>query len=103
MYLCIEEAKNKGSWNGKDFTKGFVLNDDKNTQEFKTEVYDFDREKVEPFIERAEACKYYYDRVFKEGKMVARPKFAKGSDCKRCSKCNMRDACYNIGIGRIKI
>lgn len=103
MYLCIEEAKNKGSWNGKDFTKGFVLNDDKNTQEFKTEVYDFDKEKVEPFIERAEACKYYYDRVFKEGKMVARPKFAKGSDCKRCSKCNMRDACYNIGIGRIKI
>lgn len=83
--------------------KGFVLCDDKNTQDFKLEVYDFDKEKVEPFIERAEVVKEAYDRVFNEGKMIKRPKFAKDINCKKCSKCAMRDACYNVGMGRVKI
>lgn len=83
--------------------KGFVLCDDKNTQDFKLEVYDFDKEKVEPFIERAEVVKEAYDRVFKDGKMIKRPKFAKDINCKKCSKCAMRDACYNVGMGRVKI
>lgn len=83
--------------------KGFVLCDDKNTQDFKLEVYDFDKEKVEPFIERAEVVKEAYDRVFDEGKMIKRPKFAKDINCKKCSKCAMRDACYNVGMGRVKI
>lgn len=83
--------------------KGFVLCDDKNTQDFKLEVYDFDKEKVEPFIERAEVVKEAYDRVFNDGKMIKRPKFAKYINCKKCSKCAMRDACYNVGMGRVKI
>ena len=83
--------------------KGFVLCDDKNTQDFKLEVYDFDKEKVEPFIERAEVVKEAYDRVFDEGKMIKRPKFAKDINCKKCSKCAMRDACYDVGMGKVKI
>jgi hypothetical protein len=87
----------------KGIKKGFVLSEDKNTQDFKVEVYDFDSELVAPFQDRAEQITYYYDRVIKEHKMVSRPKDCKSPDCKRCSKCAMRDACWNIGKGRVRI
>ena len=83
--------------------KGFVLCDDKNTQNFKLEVYDYDHHIVAPFVERAEEIKYRYKKVFTEHKMVSRPKDAKSPDCKRCTKCAMKDACWNIGMGKIKI
>ncbi|MDD4804572.1 MAG: hypothetical protein PHN69_05300 [Candidatus Pacebacteria bacterium] len=83
--------------------KGFVLCEDKNTQDTKLEVYDYDSMAVATFIERAEAIKYHYKRVHSEGKMVKRPSDAKSSDCKRCSKCVMRDACWNIGMGKVPI
>ncbi len=83
--------------------KGFVLCEDKNTQDTKLEVYDYDSMAVATFIERAEAIKYHYKRVHSEGKMVKRPSDAKFSDCKRCSKCVMRDACWNIGMGKVPI
>lgn len=83
--------------------KGFVLSEDKNTQGIKIEVYDYDPDVVQPFIERCEAIKKAYNRVHTEHKMVARPKDAKSSDCKRCHVCPMRDACWNIGQGKIRI
>lgn len=83
--------------------KGFVLCEDKNNQSTKVEVYDYDSMVVAPYIERAEAIKYYYKRAHSEGKMVKRPSDAKSSDCKRCSKCVMRDACWNIGMGKVPI
>lgn len=79
--------------------KGFVLSEDKNTQEFKIEVYDFDQSIVDPFIDRAEEIKYYYKRVMTEHKMVKRPTDAKKPDCKRCQSCPMRNACWNINGG----
>lgn len=83
--------------------KGFVLSEDKNTQEFKLEVYDFDQSIVDPFIDRAEEIKYYYKRVMTEHKMVKRPTDAKKPDCKRCQSCPMRNACWNINGGGQKI
>lgn len=83
--------------------KGFVLSEDKNTQDFKIEVYDFDLDIVTPFIERAEQIQYYYQRVFEEHKMVKRPKDAKSPDCKKCITCPMKDACWKINGGGIKI
>lgn len=83
--------------------KGFVLSEDKNTQEFKIEVYDFDQSIVDPFIDRAEEIKYYYKRVMTEHKMVKRPTDAKKPDCKRCQSCPMRNACWNINGGGIRI
>lgn len=103
MHLCIKKLKDAGKWNGIDYTKGFVLNDDKNNQDFKIEVYDYDPSLVEPFAGRADSIMYHYDRVFSEHKMVARPADAASPDCKRCKKCFMREACWNIGNGRIKI
>lgn len=103
MHLCIKSEKEKGTWNGKDYTKGFVLSDDKNTQDFKLEVYDYDPSLNAPFIDRAESIIYNYNRVFDEHKMVKRPKDAKEPECKRCKECFMRDACWNIGMGKVKL
>lgn len=83
--------------------KGFVLSEDKNTQEFKLEVYDFDQSIVDQFIDRAEEIKYYYKRVMTEHKMVKRPADAKKPDCKRCQSCPMRNACWNINGGGKRI
>lgn len=83
--------------------KGFVLSEDKNTQDFKLEVYDYDPLKVAVFIERAEAIKYYYRRAINEGKMAKRPDDAKSSNCKRCVKCPMRLSCWNLPGGKVKI
>lgn len=101
MALSIAREKQAGTWNGIDYTKGFVLNEDKNTQEFKLEVYEYEPDRVEPFIQRCKDTKAGYKRVHSAGKMVARPEDAKSSDCKRCHDCPMRDACWNIGQGRI--
>lgn len=83
--------------------KGFVLSEDKNTQDFKIEVYDYDPSIVAPFIDRAEAIKYYYNKLMKQHKMVQRPDGAKSSDCKRCKDCPMRLSCWNLEGGKIKI
>lgn len=103
MHLCIKNLKKKGKWNGKDYTKGFVLSEDKNTQDFKVEVYDYDPTLIEPFASRADSIMYYYNRVFEEHKMVVRPKDANSPTCKRCNECFMREACWNIGNGKVKI
>ena len=103
MHLCIKKLKSQGTWNGKDYTKGFVLNEDKNTQDFKLEVYDYEPTLIEPFASRADSIMYHHSKVFEERKMVTRPKDATSSTCKRCSDCFMRDACWNIGMGKIRI
>lgn len=83
--------------------KGFVLSEDKNTQDFRIEVYDYDPQLVAPFISRAEEIMYRYHRAVDDGKMVKRPGEAKSPDCKMCKECAMRDACWNVGMGRVKI
>ena len=103
MHLCIKKAKEAGTWNGKDYTKGFVLSEDKNTQDFKLEVYSYDPILVAPFVERAESIMYHHDRVFEQHKMVARPSDAKSPESRRCSDCFMREACWNIGKGKVRL
>ncbi|MEE1302458.1 MAG: hypothetical protein UHD64_06710, partial [Bacteroidales bacterium] len=67
------------------------------------EVYDYDPTLIEPFASRADSIVYHYERVFEEHKMVARPKDATNHTCKRCAECFMREACWGIGRGKIKI
>lgn len=80
--------------------KGFVLNEDKNTQEFRVEIYDYNPESVTLYLERAEAVKTAYKRVYSHSKMVPRPSNATAPDCKRCKECVMRDACWNMNNGK---
>lgn len=83
--------------------KGFVLSEDKNTQDFKIEVYDYDPVLIEPYAERAESIMFHYNRVFEEHKMVKRPDDANSPICKRCKECFMREACWNTGKGKVRL
>lgn len=103
MHECIKERKRTGNWNGVDYTKGFVLCDDKGAQDFKLFVYDYDSLFVAPYVDRLEAVQYHYQRVTEEGKMVKRCEQCTAYNCKRAEKCPMKDACWNKGIGRIKL
>lgn len=82
---------------------GFVLSEDKNTQDFKIEVYEYDPSIVAPFIERAEEVVYYAERLKESHKMVKRPDDATSPSCKRCDACALKDACWNIGSGRVRL
>ena len=103
MGLLILDEMEAGTWNEVDYTKGFVLNEDKNTQDFKLEVYDYDEELCAPFVERAKEIRRRYNKLVKEHKMVVRPSDATSPDCKRCEDCALRNACWNIGKGKVRI
>ena len=103
MRNCINAAKKKGTWNGKDYKKGFVLCDSKNDQDFKVFVYDYDEGFVAPFVDRLEEIKFHYERYLEEGKMVPRCKQCTSYQCKMAEKCPMKDACWNKGIGRVRL
>lgn len=103
MFLCQEEAKKRGNWNGKDYTKGFVLCDDKGAQDFKTFIYDYEPETVAPFIDRCEEVAYHYNNFKDNGKLVARRKDCNSYTCKCAEGCPMKDACFEKGMGRIKL
>lgn len=83
--------------------KGFVLSEDKNTQETKIEIYDYDVNVVSQFIDRAEEIKFRYKKAMKEHKMVKRPEDATSPDCKRCKQCALVNACWKINGGGILI
>ena len=103
MHECIKEAKSRGTWNGRDYLKGFVLCDDKGGQDFKTYVYEYDPEFVAPYVDRLEQVLFYSERLLSEGKMVPRCKQCNKYECKQAEKCPMKDACWNKGQGRIRL
>lgn len=83
--------------------KGFVLCEDKNTQDFKIFLYDYEPEVVLPFVERMEAIQFYKQRAFEEHRMVKRCDDCKKATCKRAEECAMRDACWNVGMGKVRL
>ena len=58
---------------------------------------------IAPFIERGEQVQYYKDRALNQGKMVKRCEGCNKSTCKKAEECAMRDACYNVGMGRVRL
>lgn len=80
---------------------GFVLVDNKNDQNFKTIMLKHDEDLILPCIERLEAIQEY-KRIFLEDKKPPK-KICESSTCKRAKECNMKDACFNIGMGRLKL
>lgn len=86
---------------------GFVLVEDKNDQSFKIfpEVYGetFTKDDILPYIERLEAVQVYKKQFIEDKEMVGRKKDCNAASCKRALKCNMRDACWKVGMGRVKL
>lgn len=103
MFLCIEEAKKKGKWNGRDYTKGFVLCEDKNTQDFKLFIYDFDKKFVQPYIDRMTDVQIYKKDYLNNGTLPPKCESCTDCHCKKALECNMLNACYNVGFGKVKL
>lgn len=103
MFELIKQAKLKNKWNEKDYLKGFVLCDDKNTQDFKLFIYDYDPEFVLPFIERCDEVKMRYDTFVSENKMPNKHKDCTSYNCKMAESCPLKDACWNRNNGRVRI
>lgn len=81
--------------------KGFVLVDSKDDQEVRCVPVEYDKEKVRPYIERLKKVQVLKKEFLEEHKVPKRK--CESCDCKQASKCSMRDACWNIGQGRIKL
>lgn len=81
--------------------KGFVLMDNKDTQEIKIVPVIYSKEKVRPFVDRLKEIQLMKKDFVNHGVLPERK--CKNCDCKRAAKCNMRDACWNIGKGRVKL
>lgn len=88
-------------YTGKKYRKGIVLVDSKDDQEIKTVVVEYDKEKNEQYISRLEAIQEM-KKDFIENKKVPK-RICNNPDCKRAIECNMRDCCFNIGIGRKRL
>lgn len=83
--------------------KGFVLCEDKNTQEIKVFPYKYNQSEIQDVIVRLERIQQYKEEFISKRKMVSRCNDCDSSLCKRAVSCPMRDSCYNIGMGRVRI
>lgn len=81
--------------------QGFVLAENKNSQDVKIFYERYDPEVVMPFIARLNSIQEMKQAFIEHKEMP--PRKCKKSGSKKAEGCNMRDACFNIGKGRIRI
>lgn len=81
--------------------KGFVLMDSKNDQNFKIVPVKYSKEKVRPYVDRLKEIQVMKKEYLEEGILPNRK--CTDKNCKRAMKCNMRDACWKCGKGRIPL
>lgn len=81
--------------------KGFVLVDSKDDQEIKVVPVKYSKKAVEPYVDRLKEIQVFKKEFITNHKMPKRK--CANCDTKRASTCNMRDACFNIGLGRRKL
>ena len=86
---------------GRKYKKGFVLVDSKDDQEIRPIPVHYDKSKVEPVIDCLKEIQIMKNRFVKFHEAPKR--ICKNCNTKRASTCGMRDACWNIGMGRIKL
>ena len=88
----------------KGIKNGFVLMEDKNNQDIKVQLIEYNPddgdEEIKVCILRLKNIKRYRKIFEEEGKVPK--KICKNSGCKRAMGCPLRDACFNTGMGRIK-
>lgn len=105
MHECIKEARRKKKWNKVDYTKGFVLCEDKNTQETKIFLYDYHEEikKERKTIDRLDSVREAYEISCACKKFPDRIPDCDSYTCKCAERCPMKDACWNKNEGKVKL
>lgn len=86
--------------NRKKIKHGIVLCENKNDQEIRILYYKRNDDYIREYIDRLDEVKYYNELFINERKLIARPEKMNVNNYV-CEGCPMRDACYNIGNGRI--
>ena len=92
MYMYYEKCRN-----------AVVLCENKDTQEFRLHIRQFNKEKARPYVNRLKEINEADRRFIEVGKPPDRH-----CDCGRvisekAEKCPMRDSCWNCGMGRVKL
>lgn len=82
---------------------GFVLCENKNTQEIKIEYYKFDAEKVEPYLQRLEKIREYCNDLRAKNRLICRPSGCTEPNCKKCENCVVKSTCWNLAGGGQRI
>ena len=80
---------------------GFVLCEDKNTQDIKVYLYEYNPNEIKDFITRLEQIQYYKQRLINKHKLIKRHSKCTGYNCKMAEGCPMRDVCYGKTKERI--
>lgn len=88
-------------YTGVPHKKGFVLVDSKDDQEIRVVPVKYSKKDAEPYVDRLVAIQEM-KRNFLKDKVLPERK-CRNCDTKRAAKCNMRDACFKIGMGRKKL
>ena len=78
---------------------GFVLCENKNSQEFKIEYCEYNLEVVKPYINRLEKVRKYTAIFAKKKRLIARPAGCSGPTCKKCENCIVKSTCWKLAGG----
>lgn len=78
---------------------GFVLCENKNSQEFKIEYCEYNFEIVKPYIGRLEKVRRYTAIFAKKKRLIARPAGCSGPTCKKCENCIVKSTCWKMPGG----
>lgn len=81
--------------------QGFVLAEDKNSQDWKPFIREYDPEIVKPFLYRLQEIQEMKRNYIKYKELP--PCQCKNANTKKALQCGMRDACFKIGIGRVRL
>lgn len=77
-----------------DIHDGFVLCEDKNTQDIRVYLYKYNPSEIQPYIARLERIQQYKQRLINDGRLVKRHELCTGYTCKMAEGCPMKDVCY---------
>lgn len=88
-------------YTGVPHRRGFVLVDNKDSQELRIVPVIYSKEKVRPYVERLKKIQELKKDFLVRGKLP--PRKFDDPNCKRCAECNLRSACWKIGMGRVYI
>lgn len=88
---------------------GFVLAENKNTQDIKVFYYNYpgddgwNKEVTDAFAERLKNVQQSKQCFLATKRMVPRHKDCDSATCDKAQTCPMRDACFNVGKGRVRL
>lgn len=85
----------------KGLPRGFILCEDKNTQDIKIFIEEYDPDFVAKYLHRLLQVQKFKKSFLKT--KTAPPRVCTNKSCKKANGCNMRDACWNTGQGRQRL